>query len=231
VNAQTVFDGANIRPFDAAKLEIDDLFAEADNWLTGEPITSAEEAEAVEKLLDLARKAKANADAERKRENEPFDTGKAEVQARYNPILKRADMVAETCKAVLQPWRDAIAKAKAAEAEKARQEADEARRIAEEAIRNSAGNIAARAEAETKLNDAKIAEADARRVEKKAVTGNGLRTTYVPYLTDLNAAIKHYWTANRPEFEALVCDLATKDVRAGKREIPGFSIEPVRSAI
>jgi hypothetical protein len=231
VNAQTVFDGANIRPFDAAKLEIDDLFAEADNWLTGEPITSAEEAEAVEKLLDLTRKAKANADAERKRENEPFDTGKAEVQARYNPILKRADMVAETCKAVLQPWRDAIAKAKALEAEKARQEADEARRIAEEAIRNSAGNIAARAEAETKLNDAKIAEADVRRVEKKAVTGNGLRTLYRPVMVDGGKAAEHYWKARRADFQEFLQELAAQDVRKGTRVIPGFEIVEERSAV
>ena len=37
-------------------------------------------------------------------------TRKAEVQARYNPILKRADMIADTCKKVLQPWRDRIAR-------------------------------------------------------------------------------------------------------------------------
>jgi small-conductance mechanosensitive channel len=231
MNAITEFEGKNITPFEEAKLAIDDLFEEAEVWLTGEGVASAAEADAVEKLLDLARSAKKTADEARKVENEPFDTGKAEVQARYNPILKRADMITDTCKKVLQPWRDKIAAEKAAQAEQARKEADEIRRKAEEAIRASSGNITARAEAEQLLASAKIAEKDAKRVEKSAVTGNGLRTTYRADLSDLSAAIKHYWSTKRPQFEALVCDMAAADVRNGVRQIPGFTVIEERKAI
>jgi len=234
MNAQSpkaAFDGKNMTPFDEAKLTIDDLFAEAENWLNGDGIASAAEADAVDKLLDLSRSARKAADEARKVENEPFDTGKAEVQARYNPILKRADMIADACKKVLQPWRDKVATEKAAVADAARREAEQIRREADEAMRASSGNLTVRADAEHLLNSAKIAEKDARRAEKSAVTGNGLRSTYRAELTDLNVAIKHYWTTQRPQFEALVCGIADGQVRAGVREIPGFNVVEERKAI
>jgi len=37
--------------------------------------------------------------------------------------------------------------------------------------------------------------------------------------------------AYRSDFEALVCDLAAKDVRAGKRTIPGFRVDEVKGSI
>src|SRR4051812_953059 len=83
--------GANMSPFDAHKVNIEDLFEEATAWLNGDGVNSEADAKAVDQLLDLAREARKAADEARKTENEPFDTGKAEVQARYNPILKRAD--------------------------------------------------------------------------------------------------------------------------------------------
>lgn len=223
--------GANMAPFDAHKVNIDDLYEEATAWLNGDGVSSEAEAKAVETLLDMARDAKKAADEARKAENEPFDTGKAAVQAKYNPILKRAEMIAETCKNVLQPWRDKIARDKAAKAEAARLDAEKLKREAEEKIRASSGNIAERERAEEALALAKEADKFASRTTKAATTGTGLRSTYRPELTDLNAAIKHYWSTHRAEFEALVCDLAVRDVRAGKREIPGFTVVEERKAI
>jgi hypothetical protein len=223
--------GANLSPFDAAKLAVDDLFDEAQVWLAGDGIASEAEAKAVETLLDMARTAKKTADEARKVENEPFDTGKAEVQARYNPVLKRADMIADTCKSVLQPWRDKIAADKAAKAEAARLEAEKLKREAEEKLRASAGNIAERAEAEEALSLAKEAESFAKRETKRADTGNGLRTTYRAELSDLSAAVRHYWPLAKEDFAALVTDIAAREVRAGKREIPGFIIHEERKAV
>jgi hypothetical protein len=231
MNAQVPFDGKNMTPFDAAKLAVDDLFEEAEVWLNGDGISSEGEAAAVETLLDLTRKARKEADEARKVENEPFDTGKAEVQARYNPVLKRADLIADTCKKVLQPWREKVAAEKAAIADQARRDFEEIRRKAEEEIRASAGNIVARAEAEHLLNSAKLAEKDSKKADKQATTGLGLRTSYRPVLTDLNAAVRHYWATYRAEFETLVCDMAARDARAGKREIPGFEIKEEKVAI
>lgn len=231
MNAQVPFDGKNMTPFDAAKLAVDDLFAEAEVWLNGDGIASQGEAEAVETLLDLARKAKKEADESRKVENEPFDTGKAEVQARYNPVLKRADMIADTCKKVLQPWRDKVAAEKAAIAEQDRREAEDIRRKAEEAMRASAGNITARADAEQLLSSAKLAEKDAKKADKAATHGLGLRTTYTVTMSDATAAARHYWADKRAECETFFIGLAERDVRAGKREIPGFLIIERKEAV
>jgi hypothetical protein len=223
--------GANMSPFDAAKLAIDDLLEEAQAWLNGDGVTSEAEAKAVETLLDMARKAKKEADEARRIENEPFDAGKAEVQARYNPILKRADMIADACKAVLQPWRDRIAREKAERAEKARLEAERLRQEAEEKIRASAGNVIERQKAEEVLDLAKEAEGFAKRETKRAATGNGLRTTYRAEMTDGVAAARHYWQTRRAEMEEILTGFANQDVRAGKREIPGFNIIEERKAV
>ncbi len=228
---ERIFDGANMRPFDAHKTNIDDLFEEAQAWLNGDGVTSEEEAKAVETLLDLAREAKKAADESRKLENEPFDTGKAEVQARYSPVLKRADMISETCKQALQPWRMKVEAAKHAKAEAARAEAAKLAQEAQDRMRASTGNVVEREKAEEALSLAKDAEKFAAKTEKKAAVGNGLRTSWEPTLTDLNAAVRHYWGINSKAFADMVTSMAVAEVRAGARQIPGFTITEIRKAV
>lgn len=230
-NERIVPGGNNPPAFDAHKAHVDDLFEEAQNWLVGKAIASAAEAEGVETLLDMARQAKKAADEARAAEKAPFlEKGRA-VDALWGPIIKRAEMIADTCKQVLTPWRTEIARQKEAAALKARLEAEAEREAAQAAMRASAGDVEARERAEEQLATAREAERYAAKQERQATTGLGLRTSYQPVLTDLNAAIRHYWTANRADFEALVCDLAAKDVRAGKRTIPGFRVDEVKGSI
>lgn len=216
--------GGNMSAFDAHKVNIDNLFEEAEVWLSGDGVASEAEAKAVETLLDLVREAKKAADEARKVENEPFDAGKAAVQARYNPILKRAELIAETCKNVLQPWRDRVAREKAARADAARIDAEKLKREAEEKIRASSGNVVERERAEEALSLAKDADKFANRTARAATTGTGLRRTYRPVMTDGGKAAEHYWTAKRGEFQAFLSELAAQDVRRGVRSIPGFDV-------
>ncbi len=74
-------------PFEAAEDRIDLLHLEASNWFDGDAIENQGQADAVSKLLSDARQARKEADTSRKIENAPFDTGKAEVQRRYIPLL------------------------------------------------------------------------------------------------------------------------------------------------
>ena len=74
-------------PFEVSRDRIADLYAEAKNWCDGEPIDSEDKAAEVRKLLDMLGEEIRTADARRKTENEPFDAGKAEVQARYNTLI------------------------------------------------------------------------------------------------------------------------------------------------
>jgi hypothetical protein len=229
-NERITMGGNNPPAFDAHKANIEDLRTEASVWLDGGKIGSADEAAAVKTLLDMARQASKAADDARAAEKKPhLDAGKA-VDEAWKPLIKSANTIADVCKQVLTPWNIAEANRKAAEAEAARVAAEAERQAEVEATRAASGNIDAREQADQLDASARAAEKIASKAEKAASTGLGLRTTYRPELTDANAAIKHYWGTRREDFIVLVNDLAAKDVRAGKREIPGFTIHAEQKA-
>lgn len=218
----------NITPFDEITLRIDELYAEAQNWADGEAIASQEQHDAVEKIRDAIHEAGKAADALRVEEKRPLDEQVQAIQDRYNPFTQPKKGKVDRAKAVLgdvlAAWRKKLADEKAAAAAAAARVAEEKRRAAEEAMRASRGDLAAREEAEALLADANAAGKQAKRADKAATTGTGLRTYWHPELADLDAAVRHYWTRDRASFEQLVKDLAARDVRAGKREIPGFRV-------
>jgi len=218
-------------PFDDAKAKVDDLMTEARNWLDGTAVSTEAEAEAVSKLMDMARKVKKEADEARKVEAKPFDEGKAEVQGRYKPLLESADRAADACKAALQPWLVKLDAEKRAREEAARLEADEKARVAAEAMRAAApADLAAREAAEALLGDAVQAEAAAGRAAKDKAHATGgarattLRSYFHPELVNPREALAHYCTHQPEAVKAFLLELAATDVREGKRLIPGFEI-------
>jgi len=225
----------NITPFDEIVLEIEGLYDEAKNWADGTPIENQAQCDALDvldkKLLDASKRL----DALRVEEKCPLDEQVQAIQDRYNPLIQprrgKVDMARSALNPVRAAWKDAERKRKEAIALKALLDAEEERRKADEAIRASAGNLEARERAEEQLESAKYAEGVAARQERRATTGLGMRTTYRPEITDLNAAIKHYWATRRDDFAALVLSLAESDVRAGERTIPGFTIHEERKAL
>lgn len=226
-------------PHEAAALSINNLYNEAKNYLDGEKIDRQEIADDISKLLNLIRAAKKTADAARKVENRPFDEGKAEVQARYNPLLKKADLAIAVCKEAVAPWLEKLDAEKKAIAEKARAEAEEKQRLAREAYHAAdQENLEQREHAEALIEDAKAADMAAKRANQdkaKASGGAGravsLRTTYRPVLNDPVIAVRHYWTTNLPAIEAFLIGFAETDVRGGARNIPGFKIVEERKAV
>lgn len=238
----------NARPFDLCEEKINDLYGEAKNWLDGEPIASQEQAEAVQTLLRQIQEAHKQADAERVKENKPFDDGKAEVQARYAPLISdtkavkgKTVLATDYCKRALAPWLKKLADQQAEEARAAREAAEAAAAAAQEAIRkaNEAGNLTAREEAEQVVKDAKAAEQDAKAAEKARpqATGYGraatLRTSYKPVLTNLTAACRHFFVTDPDAFKAVVQKLAEEQVAAGRRgdQIPGFTVKETQSVV
>lgn len=224
-------------PFEAIRVHCDDLYAEAKHWLDGAEIASDKEAEAVEKLLDMAREAFSTADAERVKQNEPFDTGKAKVQEKFAPLIADTKKVKgtmvrmqEACKAALEPWRKKKLAEAAAIAEEARLAALAKAEEAAAAMRASAGNLEEREAAEHLVTVAEEAQRDALRATKAATTGTGLTTYYEAVLTVQRDAMLHYMKEQPGEFVALCQRLADIDVRAGKRTIPGFTVEERKRA-
>lgn len=218
-------------PYEAIKLHIDDLMETAQGFLDGEPVTTQAMADEVGKLLAAAREAEKAAEAQRKIEVKPFDDGKAEVQARYNPLKAKCSLASDTAKRALAPFLAAEQARKDAEAAEARRVANEKAAAAQAALRAAAAtDLAARAEAERLLKDASRAERDANRASKgKAMAAGGarsvsLRSVWTPTLTDPAAALKHYRTAQPEALKAWLIDQAGKDVSSGIRSIPGFNI-------
>lgn len=238
----------NARPFDLVEETINDLYGEAKNWLDGEPITSQAQADAVQTLLRRIQEAHKKADAERVKENKPFDDGKKEVQDRYAPLISdtkavkgKTVLATDYCKRALAPWLKKLADQQAEEARAAREAAEAAAAAAQEAIRqaNETGNLTAREEAEQVVKNAKTAEQGARAAERARpqATGYGraatLRTSYRPVLTNLRAACRHFFATDPDAFKAIVQKLAEEQVAAGRRgdQIPGFTVEVVESVV
>jgi hypothetical protein len=229
-----------VTPYEAIKAHIDDLDMEARNYLDGEPIANEEQAKAVSKLLDDARKAKSAAEEQRKIEAKPFDDGKAEVQARYNPLCKdktgKCDLIAETCKQVLAPWLQKIDDEQKAEAKRLADEAEAKRAEAAVALQAASGNLSAREEAEDLLKAADTAEKAATSASKAKAHAKGgeravgLRDVYTPVLVKPIDALRHYMIEQSDPLKAWLLDQANRDVRAGKRAIPGFEIQHERVA-
>jgi hypothetical protein len=224
-----------LTPFEGIRIHIDDLMETAQGFLDGEPILTQALADEVGRLLDEARQAEKAAEAQRKIEVKPFDDGKAEVQARYNPLKAKCALVASTAKQALAPFlaaEQAKRDAEAAEARKiAEAKAEEARAASRAA---EATDLAAREQAEALLKEAEKADRLASRAEKgKAMVAGGarsssLRSAWTPELTDPAAALKHYRAKQPDELKAWLLSQAQADVRAGARAIPGFNITEER---
>lgn len=214
---------------------IDDLFDEAKNFADGEPIATQEMADAITTLHDAIHEAGKVAEALRVGEKKPLDDAVAACQAKWNPYVQpkrgRVSLAKDSLQTLLTPWRAKIAADKAAEAERKRQEALQAAEEAQAAIRASAGNLAAREEAEGLLDDAKRAGKIASKAEKAATTGLGLRTVWVTTVADAELALEWAYGKNPQAFIDMALDMAKEAVRVnGARSLPGFLIEDQKVA-
>jgi len=223
--------GHNLPPFEACKQSIEDLYDEAKQWLDGEPVLTQEQADALNTLQTRIRDAAKEAEKNRKAEAKPFDDGKAEVQARYKPVLAKADDADAAVKAALKPYLLALAQKQEEEARKAREEAARKQEEAMAAIRaRDAANLADREAAEKLVQGAKAAEEAARKAEnakahaKGEGRATGLRTVHRAVMTDKKEAAAWVWVERNEELMAFVQEQAEKAVRSGKRMIRGFDI-------
>lgn len=233
----TALSNAPPDPFEAFKLHIDDLFEQAGQFLDGEPITTDAQAEDVSRLLNMLRKAEKDADSARAEEKRPHDEAGKAVQAKWKPLLERAALAMTTAKKALAPFLKAKEDAQRAAAEAARREAEEAlRRATEAAARARQDDLGGQAEASALAEQAEAALRAANRADKQKAQAKGgeravgLRSVWTATLTEPREALKHYMVAQPDALKAWLQDQADRDVRAGKRAIPGFEISEERVA-
>lgn len=225
-------------PFEGFDIHLSDLFVEAKNFLDGAGINSDAEAEAVSKLLDLIRTAGKDADKARAEEKKPHDDAAKEIQAKWKPLLERADLAVDTCKKALAPWLQRKEAEARVVAEAARADAEAKARAAEVAMRAAdVTDLDARERAEALVKDAKRADAAASRAEKARPQATGgarattLRTRYRAELVDATAALRHYVATNPCAIKACLQGLADTDVREGRHQIPGVAVHPEQTVV
>ena len=233
-------------PYDERAARTSDLVETGEAWKKVEQIESQEQAERCNDLLALvAAAAKANQE-ELSKEVDPLKEQVAEISGRYKRLGAAANLsglapdsflgvMAGVLKKLKAGWLERLERQKKEDERKARQAAEEAARAAEEAARQ-ATTIADQIAAE----DARKAADDAahnvevvaqRRVAvggEVATRATGFRSVWkATAITNLDDAIARYKT--RPEMQDLLLKLASAEARAGRRRIPGFKIEKVRS--
>jgi hypothetical protein len=225
----------NPPPFETWSLHIEELFAEAGNFLDGEPILTQGQADAVGVLLDSLRTAKRDADSERAKEKKPHDDAAKAVQAKWKPLIDKCDLAASTAKKALTPWLQHLDNLQREAAEKARQEAEEARLAAIEAHRAASTDLAAAERAEELEKAANQAQKAASRADKAKpqATGGaraiGLRTSWRAEVTDPLAFGKWLWMNRRADYLEFLDSMAADMTRA-RPTVPGVLYHEERSA-
>lgn len=221
-------------PFELISVEINDLFDEAKTWADGEPIADEATHDAVTKIYDMIHDAGKRADAMRVEEKKPHDDAAKAVQAKYNPFVQKdkgkVDMAKAELNKLLAAWRARVAAEKAAEAARVAAIAAAEQAKARAALAASAGNLEARVEAEQQVEQAKAWGAAAKRADKAATTGLGLRTVWTATLMDSATALDWAFERDPARFTALVQDMANEAVRMGVRTIPGFVVTETKVA-
>lgn len=241
-----IFEGANYppaevaaNPFDAIKVNIDDLLLEARNWADGTDVETQEQADEVSRLIEDLRMAGDAAEGLRVEQKKPHDDAIADIQARFNPLIAdlknkkpgTVPLAIKALKAALGAYLQKLEDAKIARARKAREEADAAAQAAAVAARAAApSDLAAQEAAEELIAEATDAAAFAKYAENDKAQARGgsramgLRSYWIPTLTAPREAVEHYIATDPQAVKDFLLKMAEVDIRNGKRTLPGFTI-------
>lgn len=198
-------------------IHIDDLFTLLSDTLSGGEVSNDEQEAAIDAILDDFRKAAKDADAARTTEKKPFDEAAKAVQAKWKPVIDKAERGAQACKEALTPYRTAKQRAKDEAARKAREEAEAREEAARLALRQSE-DLEAKFAAEQQLEQAAKLKAVANKIDRSAT---GLRTYWEAEIADRKAALLHYLARAPERFEALIQQMADEDARGTRAPVPG----------
>lgn len=219
----------NATPDIAFSMAVDDLYAEAANFVDGAPVETQGQADALATIITSAKQIRKDADAARRDEKQPHDDAAKAVQEKWKPVLTKVEDVIAAVQKPLTAWLQAQEAERERIAQEARAEAD---RLAAEAVAaaKTSGSLTDLT-ATRELQDAAVkANKDANRAAKAKshVQGGGraigLRAYWQAEMTDSAAALRWAREAHPDDLKEFLRELAGKAVNAGAREIPGFTI-------
>ena len=207
--------GNNPPAFEAYSMALDDAYLTAKDFLDGKPIGGQAEADAVGRIVSETKKLRRDADAARAEEKRPHDEAGKAVQAKWKPLLDRADTIIAAAQKPLTACLNKLAEEQA-----------EAERIAREQAELAAQEAIAAARAAESMDDlerVKDMEAAAEQAAKEAAKAAkakahvegvdravGLRTYKVATVTDRRAALNWIARHDPAALEAFVADYARR---------------------
>lgn len=231
-------------PFDAHRINLDDLLVEARNWADGEPATTQEQVDEIARLIDDLNTGAKAMEAERVKEKKPHDEAVKEIQDRYNVYLAplsnktvkgKVPLAIDALNAAKRPFLIAEEAKLEAARKAAREEAEAAAKAAAEASRHAdAADLEAREVVDAKIKAAEDAQRAAKIADNAKAHAHGggraqgLRTRVLAEVTDLDAAVRHYWAENRAAFAELIQRLADDDARQNRRGAKGVTFREER---
>ncbi len=225
--------GHNSPPlFDALSLAMDDARDTAADFLDGKPITDQGQADAVGRIVSEVKKLRKDAEDARKEEKRPHDDAAKAVQAKWLPLLDKADTIVTAAQRPLTDYLAKLAAEQARQAELAREEANRKQQAAIAAQRASEGSVEAVEAAKAMQKDADKAVKDAARAEKAKpqVAGMdraiGLRSSRVATVRHYNLLLDWLIANDRPALEAFMDEYARKAMAT----LPGVEVSTERKA-
>lgn len=222
---RTAIGGNNPPPHIAHAMNIEDLFALVSGSTAG-PVSTDDQEQALDALLDDIRTARKAADEQRAAEKRPHDDAGKAVQELWKPLLASCDAAADAIKAALTPYRVAKQRARDDAARIAREEAEARQKAAQDALRGS-DDLEARFAAEQDLKVAKSLTAAANRADRAPT---GLRTVWIATVTDPAAFLRWVKQYHADALKAWLADFAAARVRGGDRQLPGVLITDEKRA-
>lgn len=218
--------GNNPPPEAMFAIHVDDLFSLLSDTLAGGEVDNDDKEAAIDAIADDFHKASKEADKARATEKKPHDDAAKAVQAKWKPIIDKADAGKRACSEALTPYRTAKQRAKDEAARKAREEAEAREKEAQAALRQS-DDLEARFRAEQELEAASKLKAAANKIDRSAT---GLRTHWEAEITDRKAALLHYLALAPERFEALIQQMANEDARGARAPVPGVVFHEIKRA-
>ncbi|MNQ67171.1 hypothetical protein D3C85_816810 [compost metagenome] len=231
-------------PFDAHRINLDDLLVEARNWADGEPASTQVQVDEIARLIDDLNAGAKAMEAERVAEKKPLDEAVKEIQDRYNVYLAplsnktvkgKVPLAIDALNAAKRPFLIAEEAKLEAARKAAREEAEAAAQAAAEAARQAnAASLEEREAVDAKIKAAEEAQRAAKIADNAKAHAHGggraqgLRTRVLAEVTDLDAAVRHYWSENRAAFAELIQRLADDDARQNRRAAKGVTFREER---
>lgn len=231
--------GHNSTPLLIAAEAVQAVWDDAKDWLGGAVVTDQEQADAVARVLDAARKAAKQVEAAHKEMKAPFlEAGKA-IDDEARPIVAKAKRIADAAKEALAPWLKAQEAAAEAAKERARAEAAAALRASQEAAiaARASTDLSAQEEADRLAEEARQAAIAARVAEKAKGAAKGgtravtLRTVKRGEVTDLQALMRWIWTHDRSALAGWADDYVAGAIRAGQTQMDGVTVHEDKVAV